>query len=150
MPMKYLDGEILNHNQFIQYHNAFKEQLKEDRIESIIINVVGWGDEPQMCDAKLCVSYKRPDNYDELDQDQQYVIWDRNFEHEKDMIEKWQHYTNIASNYLIHYHSQCNGADYGGRAELIFHVQTLELDQVVYGHEYTYSKEMPQRDLIKS
>lgn len=149
MPMKYLDGEILEHDQFIQYHNAFKDQLKEDRIKAIIVNVVGWGDEPQMCDAELCVSYKRPDNYDELDQDQQYVIWDRNFEHEKNMIKKWEHYTNIAANYLISKHCIKLGADAGGRTQLVFDVNKLEIEQHVYHHEIVDAKH-PRKVVLPS
>ena len=141
MPMRYFDTVLMSHDQFIQYHNTFKDQLKEDRIKSIIVNVVGWGDEPQMCDAELCVSYKMPENYNELDQDQQYVIWDRNFEHEKNMIKKWEHYTNIAANYLISNHCTTLGADDGGRTMVIFNINEMEVQQYLYFHEIVDSRQ---------
>jgi hypothetical protein len=103
---------------------------------------VGWGDEPQICDAKLEIDCS-PRTGETADE--QYEEWKKDWDHKLEMVRKWEHYTHIAANYLIHYHSQCNGADYGGRAQLIFRVQSLELDQVVYGHEHTYTKEMPQK-----
>ena len=144
MPMRYFKTPVMSHDRFIEYHNQHKDQLEEDRIDCIEVNVVGWGDEPQMCDAKLYIKYAERNG---STQEEQYKEWESDWDHQVKMTDKWKEYTETAANYLIHHHSQCNGADYGGRAQLFFHVQKLEVEQHIYGHKYAYSKELPQRRL---